>query len=78
MSNQKRTDAHGNCCSAIFPVFFLQGLENSWNKHRQCQELLHRGLDELGFTFVADNPVSLRLYAFIRCTHYEFVMAVDT
>lgn len=35
----------------------LQGLESSWMNHRQCADMLHEGLENLGLAFVVPEKV---------------------
>lgn len=33
-----------------------EGLEESWRRHRQCAEMLHAGLEDMGLTLFVDRP----------------------
>jgi alanine-glyoxylate transaminase/serine-glyoxylate transaminase/serine-pyruvate transaminase len=37
----------------------LEGLDNAWNRHREIHLLLLAGLQDLGFSFLVDEPFRL-------------------
>lgn len=41
--------------ACVVPVF--QGLEASWNRHKECAKLLHDGISNLHLEFLVANPV---------------------
>lgn len=39
---------------------FLQGLENSWKRHKEVAEYFHKGLEEMGLKLFVQDKVGRR------------------
>lgn len=45
------------CVCSCACVLVFQGLEASWNRHKECAKLLHDGISDLHLEFLVANPV---------------------